>query len=160
MVYVSSLLASMSDSQRRDYYSNCAKEALSHYDLGAYSTHFVQHNAGIVFRLDDPQGEPRFLLKIHESAGDGLMDPPDQLAAQMAWLQALANDGRLRVQSPITKILDSTSIKKPAQDHFSPFCQVFIIQYTVTQCESTASNRVRTPANPKHALRKGRSTYV
>ncbi|MCB0126529.1 MAG: hypothetical protein KDE58_29935 [Caldilineaceae bacterium] len=82
MVYISSLLASMTDNQRQEYYATCAKTALADYDLGAYSTHFVQHNAGIVFRLDNPQGEPHFLLKIHESAGDGLMDPPEQLAAQ------------------------------------------------------------------------------
>jgi Ser/Thr protein kinase RdoA (MazF antagonist) len=101
MVYMSSILAAMSDAQRQAYYLDCANVALAQYDLGAISVHFVQHNAGIVYRLEAIDGAARFLLKIHESAGDGLMDTPAQLAAQMAWLQALTEDGRVIVQSPV-----------------------------------------------------------
>ncbi len=101
MVYMSSILASMSDVQRQAYYLDCAKVALADYDLGAISIHFIQHNAGIVYCLKDINGDARFLLKIHESAGDGLMDTRAQLTAQMAWLQALTEDGRVIVQSPI-----------------------------------------------------------
>jgi Ser/Thr protein kinase RdoA (MazF antagonist) len=101
MVYMSSILVSMSDVQRQAYYLDCAKVALADYDLGAISIHFVQHNAGIVYRLEEINGDARFLLKIHESAGDGFVDTPAQLAAQMAWLQALTEDGRIIVQSPI-----------------------------------------------------------
>lgn len=101
MVYLSSLLAPLRDAQRQAYYLECAKVALAHYELGAISIHFIQHNAGIVYRLDDTAGKARFLLKIHESAGDGLVDTPEQLAVQMAWLQALTEDGRVIVQSPI-----------------------------------------------------------
>ena len=77
----------MSEVQRQVYYAECANLALTHYDLGTISIHFVQHNAGIVYRLADAKGETRFLLKIHERAGDGAMDAPEQLTAQMAWLQ-------------------------------------------------------------------------
>lgn len=70
MIYMSSLLAAMSDEQRQAYYLDCANVALAEYDLGAVSIHFVQHNAGMVYRLDDANGTPRFLLKIHESVGD------------------------------------------------------------------------------------------
>lgn len=124
MAYVSSLLAAMSDSQRREYYFNCAKVVLAHYELGTYSTHFVQHNAGIVFRLDDTQGEPRFLLKIHESAGEGLMDTPEQIASQMAWLQALTKDGRVMVQSPIANRAGKfiTQIELAGLDRLSTAC--------------------------------------
>lgn len=101
MIYMSSLLASMSDAQQREYYLDCARIALAHYELGVMAVHFVQHNAGIVYRLEDASGAARFLLKIHESAGDGLMDTPAQLAAQMAWLHALTEDGRVIVQAPI-----------------------------------------------------------
>jgi hypothetical protein len=79
MIYMSSILASMSDAQRQAYYLDCAKAALAEYDLGAISIHYIQHNAGIVYRLEDSNGDARFLLKIHESAGDGLMDTPAQL---------------------------------------------------------------------------------
>jgi hypothetical protein len=101
MVYLSTILASMSDVQRQTYYLDCAKAALADYDLGALTIHFVQHNAGIVYCLKDNDGAKRFLLKIHESAGDGLVDTPARLRAQMAWLQALTDDGRVIVQSPV-----------------------------------------------------------
>lgn len=100
-MYMSSNLAALSDGQRKAYYQECANAALAHYDLGAVTVQFVQHNAGIVYRLEASDGGARFLLKIHESAGDGLMDTPAQLAAQMAWLQALAEDGRVTVQAPL-----------------------------------------------------------
>ncbi len=100
MIYMSTLLASMSDEQKADYYLDCAKVALAAYELDAMSIHFVQHNAGMVYRLDDANGDARFLLKIHESAGDGAMDTPTQLAVQMAWLDALTTDGRFIVQAP------------------------------------------------------------
>jgi Ser/Thr protein kinase RdoA (MazF antagonist) len=100
MVYMSTLLAAMDAVEKEAYYTACANAVLVHYDLGSITPHFVQHNAGIVFRLDDAQGAPHYLLKIHESAGDSLADTPEQLAAQMAWLQALTDDGRVIVQSP------------------------------------------------------------
>ncbi|GEM_PF-2770841 len=103
MIYISSLLAAMSDGQRQAYYLDCAKVALADYDLGTLSIHYIQHNAGIVYRLEDIHSEARFLLKIHENAGDGLVDTPVQLTAQMAWLQALTEDGRVIVLSPIVR---------------------------------------------------------
>jgi Ser/Thr protein kinase RdoA (MazF antagonist) len=101
MALMSAILASLSDVQRQAYYLDCANVALAEYDLGAISIHFIQHNAGIVYRLEAINGDACFLLKIHESAGDGLVDTPAQLTAQMAWLHALTEDGRMIVQSPI-----------------------------------------------------------
>ena len=124
MRYMSALLASLSDEQRQAYYLNCANVALAQYALGPISLHFVQHNAGIVYRLDDANGEARFLLKIHESAGDGLMDTPAQLTAQMAWLQALTADGRVIVQSPIANLRGEfvTQVQLAGLDRYSAVC--------------------------------------
>ena len=124
MIYMSSLLASMSDEQRQAYYTSCAEVALVHYALGPISIHFVQHNAGIVYRLDDANGEARFLLKIHESAGDGLMDTPAQLTAQMQWLHALTEDGRIIVQSPIANLEGQfvTQVQLDGLDRYSAVC--------------------------------------
>jgi len=124
MIYMSSLLASMSDAQRQAYYTSCAEVALAHYDLGSISIHFVQHNAGIVYRLDDTNGEARFLLKIHESAGDGLMDTPAQLTAQMQWLHALREDGRVIVQAPIANLQGEfvTQVQLAGLDRYSAVC--------------------------------------
>ena len=124
MITMSSLLAAMSEAQRQEYYLACAKVALTHYDLGAISVYFVQHNAGIVYRLEDANGEARFLLKIHESAGDGLVDTPDQLTAQMAWLQALTVDGRVIVQAPISNRQGEfvTQVQLAGLDRLSSVC--------------------------------------
>ena len=124
MVSMSSLLAALDETQKHAYYLQCADLVLAHYDLGPLTPHFVQHNAGIVFRLEDAQGEPRFLLKIHESAGDGAVDTPAQLAAQMAWLQALTDDGRVTVQSPITNRQGEwvTLVELPGLDRRSAAC--------------------------------------
>lgn len=124
MLYMSSILEPMSDAQRQAYYLDCAKAALAAYDLGAISLHYIQHNAGIVFRLDDMEGNAHFLLKIHESAGDVLMDTPAQLAAQMAWLQALTEDGRVIVQSPIANRQAEfvTQVQLAGLDRLSSVC--------------------------------------
>lgn len=124
MIYMSALLAAMSEEQRQTYYLDCAKAALAHYDLGTLSIHFVQHNAGMVYRLDDAKGDPCFLLKIHESAGDGLMDTPAQLTAQMAWLQALTEDGRVIVQAPVANRQGEfvTQVQLAGLDRLSAVC--------------------------------------
>lgn len=124
MIYMSSVLAAMSNEQRQAYYLDCAKVALAHYDLDSTTLHFIQHNAGMVYRLDDVNGDPRFLLKIHESAGDGLMDTPAQLTAQMAWLQALTEDGRVIVQAPIANRHSEfvTQVQLAGLDRLSAVC--------------------------------------
>lgn len=124
MIYMSSMLAEMSNAQRQEYYLACAKVALAHYDLETTTIHFVQHNAGIVYRLDDANGNARFLLKIHESAGDGLVDTPVQLTAQMAWLQALSKDGRVIVQSPLANRQGEfvTQVQLAGLDRLSSVC--------------------------------------
>lgn len=124
MITVLSLLAVMSDAQRQQYYLDCARAALTPYDLGAITIHFVQHNAGIVFRLEDGKGEARFLLKIHESAGNGAVDTPEQLTAQMAWLQALSEDGRVIVQAPIANRQGNfvTQVQLAGLDRLSSVC--------------------------------------
>lgn len=124
MIYLSSLLATMNDGQRQAYYADCANIALAPYDLGNITIHFIQHNAGIVYRLDDAQGAARFLLKIHESAGGGAVDTPAQLAAQMAWLQALCEDGRVIVQAPIANRQGAlvSQVQLPGLDWLSSVC--------------------------------------
>lgn len=124
MVDMSTLLATMDASRKVAYYADCATIMLANYDLDAVKPHFVQHNAGIVFRLEDAQGTPQFLLKIHESAGDGMADTPAQLAAQMAWLQALTDDGRVIVQAPIANRQGElvTQVQLPGLDRLSAAC--------------------------------------
>ncbi|MFN8444612.1 MAG: phosphotransferase [Caldilineaceae bacterium] len=122
MTFLSTILATLSAGEKSDYYAHCADLVLNNYRLDEMTAHFVQHNAGIVFRLEDIQGKARFLLKIHESAGDALMDTPEQLAAQMAWLVHLATDGRVAVQAPIANHRGQfvTLVQLPGMDRLSP----------------------------------------
>ena len=104
MKLLSTILAAFTPEQKLHYYDQCAAALFPHYALdealSEMTAHFIQHNAGIVFRLDDAAGNARYLLKIHESAGDSLMDTPAQIETQMAWLAQLANDGEVVVQTP------------------------------------------------------------
>lgn len=155
MVYLSSLLAALDATQKQAYYLQCADLVLVHYALGPLTPHFVQHNAGIVFRLDDAQGEPRFLLKIHESAGDGAVDTPAQLAAQMAWLQALTIDGRVTVQSPIANQQGEwvTLVTLPGLDrHSAACCQRWLTAQHVANWDQTHAYAVGKLLASLHAL--------
>lgn len=157
MIYMSALLATMNEAQRQAYYRDCAKVALAQYDLGATSLHFVQHNAGIVYRLDDANGDPRFLLKIHESAGDGLMDTPEQLAAQMAWLQALSEGGRVIVQAPIANRQGEfvTQVQLAGLDRLSAVCvQRWITAHHISQWDEAHAHAVGGLLATLHSISK------
>lgn len=114
MVSMSSLLAPLDNTQKQAYYLQCAELVLTHYALGPRTPHFVQHNAGIVFRLEDAQGEPCFLLKIHESAGDGMVDMIMAALFNLAF-QATLPQHRL---SPINR--------RNMQQFVEKFCRPFV----------------------------------
>lgn len=122
MTFLSTILATLSAKEKSAYYAHCADLILRHYYLNGITAHFVQHNAGIVFRLEDAQGRACFLLKIHESAGDALLDTPEQLTAQMAWLAHLATDGRVVVQAPFANNQGQfvSLVQLPGMDRLSP----------------------------------------
>jgi Ser/Thr protein kinase RdoA (MazF antagonist) len=101
MTTLNSQLANLPPEQREAFYLGCADQALAHYALDTLTPHFLQHNAGVVFRLDDHKGHPRAMLKLHENAGDHGNDSPEQIEAQLIWLKALTQQTGIIVQSPI-----------------------------------------------------------
>jgi Ser/Thr protein kinase RdoA (MazF antagonist) len=102
MTNLNTLLTSLPPEERDDFYLRCAHQVLTHYALDTMTPHFIQHNAGVVFRLDDGTGQPQAMLKIHENAGDSGNDTPEQIEAQLGCLAALAEQSGIIVQSPIT----------------------------------------------------------
>ena len=101
MTNLNTLLVNLLPEQRNAFYLACAHQVLAHYTLDALTPHFIQHNAGVVFRLDDRAGQPQAMLKIHENAGDSGNDTPEQIEAQLSCLAALAEESGIIVQSPM-----------------------------------------------------------
>jgi Ser/Thr protein kinase RdoA (MazF antagonist) len=94
-------LAELSAEQRVRQYDAIARAAIEHYDLGAVQLAFIQHNSGLVFRVDSPHYRSRFLLKIHEPAGTVPRATAEQIQARLEWLAELRRATGLVVQEPI-----------------------------------------------------------
>ena len=85
-------------------YRPLAATALRHYALGPVVPTFIQHNAGIVFRVAAPTMGRTYLLKLHDRAGAGANPPPEQLEAGLRWLADLAHGTGLTLQEPVATI--------------------------------------------------------
>lgn len=78
-----------------------AKQALQHYALGTTQLTFIQHNAGMVFRVDAPAQRRQYLLKLHERVGIGSNPSAAQLEIGMGWLASVGRETDLIVQTPV-----------------------------------------------------------
>lgn len=85
---------------QRPAYNTLAAAALQHYPIDAYSSTFIQHNAGIVFRVSAHSGQD-YVLKLHMRVGEGNNPSAAQLEPGLAWLAALADATDIVVQRPI-----------------------------------------------------------
>ena len=91
--------AGLGEAERAERYRRLAAASLEHYDLAAVPT-FLQHNAGLVYRVETT-GAGSFVLKIAEPTGEGDGRAPESLEAVLAWLAALARESDLIVQEPL-----------------------------------------------------------
>jgi Ser/Thr protein kinase RdoA (MazF antagonist) len=82
-------------------YVELAEQALQHYTLGATQLRFIQHNAGMVFRVEAPAIGRQYLLKLHERIGDGSNPSAAQLEIGLGWLASVGRETDLVVQMPI-----------------------------------------------------------
>jgi Ser/Thr protein kinase RdoA (MazF antagonist) len=82
-------------------YLPLVEAALQNYRLGPVHTAFIQHNAGIVFRVTSQETGNQYLLKIHKRFGTGEDPSPEQLEPGLHWLSALAQASDVVVQAPI-----------------------------------------------------------
>src|SRR3712207_4869239 len=74
-------LAQLTPVGQRRWYLALAEAALEHYGLGSTTATFIQHNAGIVFRVVVPRMGRAYLLKLHARIGGGANPTAEQLEA-------------------------------------------------------------------------------
>lgn len=84
-----------------EQYAELAEQALQHYALGATQLTFIQHNAGVVFRVEAPMLGQRYLLKLHERVGEGSNPSAAQLEIGLGWLAHVVRGTDLVVQTPV-----------------------------------------------------------
>jgi len=82
-------------------YIELAEQALRHYALGATQLTFIQHNAGVVFRVAAPAMRQTYLLKLHARVGEGSNPSAAQLEVGMDWLASVERETDLVVQMPV-----------------------------------------------------------
>jgi len=86
---------------RDQLYVELAEQALQHYALGATQLTFIQHNAGVVFRVEAPAMGRPYLLKLYARVGAGSNPSAAQLEVGLGWLASVGRETDLVVQSPV-----------------------------------------------------------
>ena len=86
---------------REQPYLDLAEQALQHYALGATQLTFIQHNAGLVFRVEAPAMGRPYLLKLHQRVGAGTNPSAAQLEVGLGWLASVGRETNLIVQTPV-----------------------------------------------------------
>ena len=84
-----------------EQYIELAEQALQHYALGTTQLTFIQHNAGVVFRVEAPTIGRPYLLKLHERVGVGSNPSADQLEVGLGWLANVGRETDLAIQTPV-----------------------------------------------------------
>lgn len=85
--------------QQQQTYFRLAHAALQQYALDSATPTFVQHNAGIVFRVSTRARQ--YLLKLYKRVGDGDDPSAEQLELGLEWLATFAQTSDVVVQVPI-----------------------------------------------------------
>lgn len=110
---------------RAERYTRLAGVALQQYSLEDVTPMFLRHNGGVTYRLDDEAGQPLYLLKIAQPAGESGSTPPERLMVVMEWLAALATESELVVQEPVTNRYGALLTTVEVDDLSEPFtCSV------------------------------------
>jgi len=86
---------------RLEQYVACANVALMHYPIADVHPVFLQHNAGVTYRVDRSDGTPCYLLKIHEPIGTSQRAPLHQITARLQWLATVHCQSTFLVQAPV-----------------------------------------------------------
>jgi Ser/Thr protein kinase RdoA (MazF antagonist) len=90
--------------EQEEIYFPLAEAALQQYSLGTGTLTFIQHNAGIVFRVTAETTGHQYLLKLHKRVGAGDDPSAAQLEPGLHWLAALSQASDVVVQVPIPTI--------------------------------------------------------
>ena len=77
-----------------------ARSALQQYAIDVDEIAFIQHNAGVVFRVTTTAHQ-HYLLEIHKRVGAGDNPSPAQLEPGLKWLNAMSQTTDVVVQKPV-----------------------------------------------------------
>lgn len=94
-------LVDLTADEQQMRYRQLAAAALDYYDVDDANPVFIQHNAGVAYRVDTKEFSRRYVLKIAETVGDAQDVKPERIRGSMLWLLALARETDLVVQEPI-----------------------------------------------------------
>lgn len=92
--------------EQQQTYTTLVGTAVQLYTLNPSESTFIQHNAGIVYRITT-QTQQQYLLKLHKRVGVGDDPSAEQLEPGLAWLTAFAQASDVVVQVPVRTKQDS-----------------------------------------------------
>jgi Ser/Thr protein kinase RdoA (MazF antagonist) len=81
------------------HYLTAAKSALKQYPIKPTGLQFIDHNAGVVFRVASPK--QAYILKLHDRVGTGANPSYSQLEMGMHWLADVALNTDITIQTPV-----------------------------------------------------------
>lgn len=76
---------------------------MEQYPVQEYSLCFLGHSDNLTFRVDEAGGAA-YLLRLHDPVTNfyqGVRQTPEAIAGELAWLEALLNEGGFTVQRPV-----------------------------------------------------------
>ncbi len=87
----------------QEQYTLWAQAALAQYPLKNPNLHFLGHSDNLTFRVEEG-GDAVYLLRLHRpvvSYWEGMRQSAAAITSELAWLEALSQDGGFAVQHPI-----------------------------------------------------------
>jgi Ser/Thr protein kinase RdoA (MazF antagonist) len=111
MSVLTSILSELSPIKRVQHYQHLATIVLDSYALEFGAPEFLQHNSGVTYRVPVLGTNQCFLLKIHDSIGDGAAQSATQIDARMVWLAELGQVSPFAIQKPVPN-RDGTLVTK------------------------------------------------
>jgi Ser/Thr protein kinase RdoA (MazF antagonist) len=105
-------------------YIELAEQALQQYALGTTQLTFIQHNAGVVFRVEAPAMGRPYLLKLHKRIGSGSNPWAAQLEVGLGWLASVGRETDLVIQMPVENTAGRFVSQVRAVDAESVCCTV------------------------------------
>jgi Ser/Thr protein kinase RdoA (MazF antagonist) len=98
---LTSSLSELSPIKRVERYQQIATIVLASYAFVFGTPEFLQHNSGITYRVPIRDSNQCFLLKIHDSIGEGETQSAIRIDARMNWLAAFEQVAPFAIQKPL-----------------------------------------------------------
>jgi len=101
MSELASMFSELSPIKHIQHYQQLATRVLDSYALALGAPEFLQHNSGITYRVPVRGTNHCFLLKIHDSIGEGAAQSATHIDARMIWLAEFGQVAPFAIQEPV-----------------------------------------------------------